>query len=420
MEKYDKLKLQAFYCYIVCLERLNHFNYIKNIIKIICARLSSKSPQINKLCTKAVFDLMEHKANHTQELKLFAVQELSKQLKTRPHILFQPNILECLGLHNIIIKKEDALMMSEETQNIEKLKKEVRKKFRKGKFKDARDQKVEIIKELKEADAIGLDIEKTSGLNNKVIMEILGIYFDFMKNRVNSPLLRGVFLHLPNFTTHVNIEIVWDLLNVLREYVMGKHQNTSNLVTALLCCFQIITVGAGNAFNDVEEKDFTNCLYNTVMDITSIEDMLTFLKTINIALIQKRQYSTDLLMCIIKRLAMACLHSPDYYQCGVLLFIKKLITKYPSCKGVIDYTSVGTNEVVTKDDYKIITNEDPQILTTTHNLTIYHELIGLAQSSSNKYVEGLVKSILDERPLPDKLVNTSPLEICKQEYLAQK
>lgn len=209
---------------------------------------------------------MENKAYHTQELKLTAIEEIAKQLQTRPHILFQPHILECLGLHNIIIKKEDALMLSVETQNIEKLKKEVKKKFRKGKFNEAREQKLEIIKELKETDASGLDLEKSSNLNNKIIMAILGIYFDFLKNRVNSPLLRGVFLHLPNFTTHVNIEIVWDLLNVLREYVGGevrrKKVNISNLITALLCCFQIITIGAGNAFNDVEEKDFSNCLYN--------------------------------------------------------------------------------------------------------------------------------------------------------------
>lgn len=195
-------------------------------------------------------------------MKLFAIQELAKQLKTRPHVLFQTNILECLGLHNIIIRKEDIALLNEDTLKIEQLKKEVRKKFRKGKFSEAREQKLEIIKELREVDATGVDIEKSSGLNNKIIMEILGIYFDFLKNRVTSPLLKGVFLHLPNFTTHVNIEIVWDLINVLREYVQveikRKKLNLSNLLTALLCCFQIITIGAGNAFNDVEEKDFSN------------------------------------------------------------------------------------------------------------------------------------------------------------------
>lgn len=111
---------------------------------------------------------------------------------------------------------------------------------------------------------------------------------------------------------------------------------------------------------------------------------------------------------------------PDYFQCGLLLFMKKVLNKYPSAKGVIDYTSIGTNEFASRDDMKIITNEDPQLLTTTHQLSIYHELTGLAQSSSNKNITGLVRSILDETPLPDQILNTSPLEICKQVYLSQK
>lgn len=275
--------------------------------------------------------MLSNKAPHTQELKLFAIQELAKQLKTRPHVLFQNNIIECLGLHNIIIRKEDIALLNEDTLKIEQLKKDVRKKFRKGKFAEAREQKLEIIKELREVDATGVDIEKSSGLNNKIIMEILGIYFDFLKNRATSPLLKGVFLHLPNFTTHVNIEIVWDLINVLREYVQveikRKKLNLSNLLTALLCCFQIITIGAGNAFNDVEEKDFSNCLYNcTILMMNEIstlhiEDLLAYLKTLNIALIQKRQFSNDLIIAFLKRLSLLALHSPAYFQCGILLLL---------------------------------------------------------------------------------------------------
>ena len=383
-KKYMKLKIEAFDIYSICLGKLSHFNYIKNIIKVVASKLASKVTEINKICTKAIFDLMSNKAVHTQELKLFAIEEIAKQLKSRPHVLFQSNILECLGLHNIIIRKDDIEFLNEETVKIEQLKKEVRKKFRKGKFSEARDQKMEIIKELKEADAIGVDIEKSSSINNKIIMAILGIYFDFLKNRVTSPLLRGVFLHLPNFATHVNIEIVWDLLNVLREYVdvelKRKKLNLSNLITALLCCFQIITIGAGNAFNDVEEKDFSNCLYNTTVLIMNeistlhITDLLAYLKTVNIALIQKRQYSNDLLMAFLRRLSLLALHSPVYFQCGVLLFIKRIINKYPNTKGVIDFGFLGTETTITKEDERIITNEDPQLLINVHQISIYTSL----------------------------------------------
>jgi len=315
---------------------------------------------------------LSNKASHTQELKLFAIEELAQQLKSRPHVLFQHNIIECLGLHNIIIRKDDITLLNEETIKIEQLKKEVRKKFRKGKFAEAREQKMEMIKEFKETDAIGIDIERTSKFNNKIIMAILGIYFDFLKNKVSSQLLKGVFLHLPNFATHVNIEIVWDLINVLREYVQDeakrKKVNLSNLITALLCCFQIITIGAGNAFNDVEEKDFSNCLYNTTIlvmnDISSmhITDLLAFLKTLNIALIQKRQYSNDLMIAFVKRLSLLTMHSPVHFQCGLLLFIRRILNKYPSTKGVVDFNYLENETTITKEDERIITNEDPQLL----------------------------------------------------------
>ena len=383
-QKYNKLKVEAFEWYAIWLNKLSHFNFIKNIIKIVTSKLASKMIEINKICSKAIFDLMRNKAPHTQELKLFAIEELGQQLKSRPHILFQNNILECLGLHNIIIRKEDIEMLNDETVKIEQLKKEVRKKFRKGKFNEAREQKMEIIKEMKETDAIGVDLTKTSDLNNKIIMAILGIYFDFLKNRVTSPLLRGVFLHLPNFATHVNIEIVWDLMNVLREYVevevKRKKVNLSNLITALLCWFQIITVGAGNAFNDVEEKDFSNSLYNTTILVMNeinnlhITDLLAFIKTINIALLQKRQYSNDLMIGFLKRLSLLALHSPAHFQWGILMIIKKIIGKYPNTKGVVDFNFMGNETQISKEDEKILANEDPQLLSNIHQISIYTTL----------------------------------------------
>jgi hypothetical protein len=52
-----------------------------------------------------------------------------------------------------------------------------------------------------------------------IIKEVLGIYFEVLKNKSESPLLKSVFLGLPQFTQYVNVEIVWDLINVLREYL---------------------------------------------------------------------------------------------------------------------------------------------------------------------------------------------------------
>ncbi len=71
---------------------------------------------------------------------------------------------------------------------------------KKGKFNEYKEMKQELLKEMKESDAIGIDLSSSSTLNNQIIKEILGIHFMILKNKSNSPLLKGVFLGLPSFT----------------------------------------------------------------------------------------------------------------------------------------------------------------------------------------------------------------------------
>ena len=206
------------------------------------------------------------------------------------------------------------------------MKQQLDKLRKKGKYSDYRDVKKQLIKELKESDAIGLDLGQTSKYNNMLIKEVLAIYFDVLKNKSESPLLRSVFLGLPSFTQYVNVEIVWDLINVLREYLKmtmdqgeedsdiikkKKNFNVSNVLSGLLCAFQLIDVGAGNAFN-VEEKDFIDALYAVVLRLVSGDhahsDFLAFLKCMTIVFINRRQYSIDLVNAFLKRLAVAQVH----------------------------------------------------------------------------------------------------------------
>jgi hypothetical protein len=113
------------------------------------------------------------------------------------------------------------------------------------------------------------------------------------------------------------VEIVWDLINVLREYlkmaldeedddveekkrqdpsyvrIKQRKINLSNILSGVLCSFQIIDVGAGNAFN-VEEKDFIDALYSVIARLFEIpaeyapSDFLAFVKCMTIVFIQRR------------------------------------------------------------------------------------------------------------------------------------
>jgi hypothetical protein len=197
---------------------------------------------------------------------------------------------------------------------------------------------------LKETDAIGVNLGSASKKNNLIIKEILGIYFEIIKNKNNSPLIKAVFLGLPQFIQWINVEIVWDLINVLREFlkmeleenadIVRQSYSYSNVLACLLCSFQIIEIGSGTAFN-VEEKDFIDSLYIVIMKLFenpkdySMSDFLALLKCLTIVFIQRRQYSNDLVAAFMKRMALVQMHLMRSQQSGLLFMIKQMMTKYP-------------------------------------------------------------------------------------------
>lgn len=109
----------------------------------------------------------------------------------------EPNILDCLLYHEIIVDEEKAKIIDQSSKKIENLQEQIEKLRKKGKFSEYRTMKQEILKELKDTDAIGVNLGSVSKINNSIIKEILSIYFDIIKNKTESPLMKAVFLGLP-------------------------------------------------------------------------------------------------------------------------------------------------------------------------------------------------------------------------------
>ena len=66
--------------------------------------------------------------------------------------------------------------------------------------------KQELLGEVQQADALGVDLHKSGQHNNEIIKHILAIYFSILKGegaskiKGSSPLLKSVFLGIPQFT----------------------------------------------------------------------------------------------------------------------------------------------------------------------------------------------------------------------------
>ena len=230
-----------------------------------------------------------------------------------------PTLLNCLVLHEIIVDEGKAKAIDASNKKQQQLHDQLTKLRKKGKFKEYREMKQTLLSELKEVDAIGLDLGKVSENNNKIIKQTLAIYFEVIKQHTNSVHLRAVFLGLPQFTQYVNLEIIWDLISVMREYFKVEISNSqtgadansiSNILAGLLCAFQIIEVGAGQAFN-VDEKDFVSALYAVIQRMyerplalfVEHKDFVAFLKSMDIIFNKRKQIATDTINAFVKRLA---------------------------------------------------------------------------------------------------------------------
>jgi len=91
--------------------------------------------------------------------------------------------------------------------------------------------------------------------------------------------------------------------------------SVSNILAGLLCAFQIIEVGAGQAFN-VDEKDFVSALYAVFARLfekpLSIDcehkDFIALLKSMEIVFSKRKMLSVDTINAFVKRMAVIQMH----------------------------------------------------------------------------------------------------------------
>ena len=75
------------------------------------ARLATKDITIRTEITNTVFELLKSEDNTLVDLKVEILKELSKTVKSKEHALMDPNLLDCLVTHKIIVDEEKAKMI---------------------------------------------------------------------------------------------------------------------------------------------------------------------------------------------------------------------------------------------------------------------------------------------------------------------
>ena len=105
---YERLRQLAVQCFSRLIERHPNFNFRVNIMQAIVFQISSKDLVVRQMATKTVKSLLRREDNGLLEFKLDIVKELHKNIKAQAHIRFDPSLLDCLVLHEIIVDEGKA------------------------------------------------------------------------------------------------------------------------------------------------------------------------------------------------------------------------------------------------------------------------------------------------------------------------
>lgn len=77
-----------------------------------------------------------------------------------------PNLLDSLVLHDIMVDETKARAIDESSKKSQEMHDKMSKLRKKGKLNEYRELKQELLKELRETDALGVDLAKVSTVNN--------------------------------------------------------------------------------------------------------------------------------------------------------------------------------------------------------------------------------------------------------------
>ena len=193
------------------------------------------------------------------------------------------------------------------------------------------------------------------------------------KNTVMQALLPAALEGLAKFAHLINIDTVMDLLAVLKDLLQDV--NTLPLDAALSCvltAFQTLQ-GPGKELK-IDVKEYILPLYNQLPRLcsdawrvqnndsgntnnnnnqTTTTDLA--LKCLDLALIQRREYSTVRVAAFFKQMLTVALHTPSHTSVPLLALARQLFLRYPTIQQLVE----NEQDVITSGEYDP-TVQDPE------------------------------------------------------------
>jgi len=342
-------------------QKFYYFNNADNLYRILVEKLSDPNENVRLLSFNSLNIVLSLQDNSSQifDLKLAIIKLISHIIFIKPHEKFSPNVLDLFSAHKIefpdLTNKDEKYNLNDikfgVKSNDELMSKHESKKAKKQ-LKSLLQEKEKIVKNLKkemnEYDNV-INPRMIFNMNLKILKKILLVFFDILKHRRDSPLIRSVFSGIGVLCENINVEILIDLQKNIYEYVnyiLLKQSDENKKVFAITALKASLTI-TEKLTKEILSIEDSNLINSTYLFITKIverenmnkmskDDLFCVIELVETILLKNRQFSFDTTAAFVKRISIFTNRLNTNFIPAFLLVIKRIFQKYPQLNSMLE------------------------------------------------------------------------------------
>ena len=416
--KKECIELRKKFCTVLSelFEKFYYFNYEKKLYGYLVDKLSDSNNDIKKQAYICLYNVLSKVDNSKSmfELKFEIIKRIINSINNKNHKRFDENVMDLFTAHRMIfpdyVKENENIKNKIDLSDLKYAGPSASTSTNKHDYIKAQKQLKEFNKEkskiIKSMQKDMNEIEKKDDskmiyfCNLKILKKILLLFFEILKNFQESELVGGVFNGISTLCENINVEILIDLQKCIYENIKYLIKN-KKLSLALLGLRANLNIAKKLTKEIVSVEDsylITSsyqiiCFYiNDKNNKITKDDLYIIFEVIEMILLKNRMYSIDTSAAIIKRLTMLCeMNNNENYVIGLLLLIKRVLSKYPSLGFLVDSNEADFDNF----DYK---NTSEPSLCNSKLTNIIKELNNIQNKfNSNKTIKKLIEYILKEQ-----------------------
>lgn len=297
------------------------FNFHMNIIVALVPIADSHFANLRKLACSAFEDVFKSDKSSVYSYEI--VKQISSYVKQKEHRVKQDII------RTFLVMPLDVTM--EQGEDARKKAKNDRKKRRR-----LQNQGDTIASGLKEAEAV-VDKSERQKTQADILHELVLVYFRILKQATYSTAMPAVLEGLSKYAFLINLDIMIDLLKVLKAVLKEDILPLESALQAVLTGLRTLQ-GPGQELM-VDEKEFVDILYKLLRKFTEGEDVSCFptaLLCVEAVFIRRKEIVVDRVAAFIKRLLLISIHLQPHQILAVMSLIRSLFHRYSKLQQLLE------------------------------------------------------------------------------------